>query len=121
MGSHDELARILELAGVLRENQAFSPADVDGLPWTVIDTAQQMYRSVEGNPDAVGDTATVDGYAIETHTLGCRNAADDPEEEWWDRHWAIYDEYKNDGKSVIGGDPASGVFVTVTPPAMTQT
>jgi hypothetical protein len=54
-------------------------------------------------------------YWIETHTIGCRNAADDPEDEWWKRHYAIYDEYASDGISVILGDPSDGVFVTITP------
>jgi hypothetical protein len=79
-----------------------------------------MHRGIEmleavNNPMLVGDSDVVEGWWIETHTLGCRNAADEPEENWWDSHWAIFDEYEADPRSVTVGDPASGKFVTFTP------
>jgi hypothetical protein len=88
---------------------------LSALPAAVAARAREMYAEVAGRPDAVGATDSVEGYLIETHTLGCRDAADDPEEEWWERHWAIYDEYAGDGISVLAGDPSDGIFVSVTP------
>ena len=61
---------------------------------------------------SLGDTDVVDGWYIETHTIGCRNHADEAEENWWDNHWTIYDEYAADGRVVVEGDPADGVFIT---------
>jgi hypothetical protein len=77
--------------------------------------AQQLWEAVEGNPFRVGDSAVVAGCWIETHTLGCRNAAEEPEEAWWDSHWAIHDEYAQDGHSLVWGDASDGVFLTITP------
>lgn len=76
--------------------------------------AAEMLSQLSG-PLSLGDTRVVSGFCIETHTIGCRNHADDPEEEWWDRHFAIYDEYKSDGVSQIVGDPTDGYFATITP------
>jgi hypothetical protein len=69
----------------------------------------------ETDPQAVGTTTTIGGYAVETHTLGCRREADTPEADWWDQHWAIFDDYNTDGMSTVIGDPADGKFVTLTP------
>ena len=81
----------------------------------VIRMAKKMLADVSENPMRCGTSTVVDGYWIETHTLGCRNAADEPENQWWDSHGKIYDEYRNDGISVVMGDPSDGAFVTVTP------
>jgi len=67
------------------------------------------------DPLQLGTSRAVAGWWVETHTIGCRNHADDPEAEWWERHWAIYDEYAQDGQSTILGDPADGRFATLTP------
>jgi len=85
-----------------------------GVPEAVLAAAEQMLAAVP-DPLQLGDHRVVDGYCLETHTLGCRNHADEPEPEWWDSHWAIYDEYATDGLSVIVGDPADGRFATITP------
>lgn len=85
------------------------------VPPSVVRRAIQLYGEVKSRPNRVGDTDVVDGFYIETHTLGCRDAADEPEENWWDSHHAIYDEFTNDGKSIVAGDPGEGVFVTITP------
>lgn len=84
---------------------------------TVVTRAQALWDAVVGQPLLCGDSDRVAGCWIETHTLGCRNAADDPEDAWWDRHWAIHDEYAADGMSLVWGDAADGVFLTVTPAA----
>lgn len=85
------------------------------VPPAALRRGEEMLAAV-ANTMLVGDTDTVDGWFIETHTLGCRNAADDPETEWLDRHWAIYDEYRADPRSVVVGDPDDGgAFVTFTP------
>lgn len=83
------------------------------VPPSVIQVAQKMLGEVK--PEATGDSTVVDGYWIETHTLGCRNAADEPEETWWDGLYEFYDQYTNDGRSVVLGDPTDGKFVTITP------
>jgi hypothetical protein len=62
-----------------------------------------------------GESGVVMGWWIESHTLGCRNAADEAEESWGASHWKILSEYENDGVSRIMADEASGAFVTMTP------
>ena len=62
----------------------------------------------------LGDSQVVDGFWIETHTLGCRDAADEPQDQWADSHESIYQEYDQDGMSVIIGY-APDPFVTLTP------
>ncbi len=66
------------------------------------------------NPLLVGDTLQIEGWWLETHTLGCRNAADEHKDDWWSSHWAIFDEYEADPQSVTMGDPGDGKFVTFT-------
>lgn len=68
------------------------------------------------HPNKVGDTAMVGGHHIETHTIGCRNAADTHPDRWWDEHWEIHDELSKDPNTYIMGDPADGKFVSVTVP-----
>lgn len=74
----------------------------------------EMMEAVS-NPQLCGDTDVVEGWHIETHTLGCRNQADEPEENWWSNHWAIYDEFEADPLQVVTGDPGDGRFVTFAP------
>jgi len=88
-------------------------------PESVARMAQQMLQQVK--PEAVGGSRVVEGWWVETHTLGCRNAADEPEEKWWDSHFAIYDEYMGDGISTVLGEPDTGKFVTMTPQRGTKT
>ena len=38
------------------------------------------------DPLSLGDSSLVDGFIVETHTLGCRNHGGDFESEWWERH-----------------------------------
>lgn len=85
------------------------------VPAAVRRRGEEMLASIT-NPLSVGDTDVVEGWHIETHTIGCRNAADEPEEDWWDSHWAIWDEYAADARIVVGGDAADGVFITYTRP-----
>jgi hypothetical protein len=84
------------------------------LPDKVKAAVLRLYHKVAHNTRLCGDSIAVDGFWIETHTLGCRNAADDPEDQWQARHAAIHAAYADDGTSVVLGDP-DGVFVTVTP------
>jgi len=65
------------------------------------------------NPYRCGESGVAMGYWVESHTLGCRLEAGD--QDLWDAHMAIWDEYSQDGKSLVVGDPMDGVFVTVTP------
>jgi len=69
----------------------------------------------EAKPDLCGDSKIVDGFWLETHTLGCRNAADEHPDTWWDTHLKIAGEYSRDGISTLLGDPESGKFATLTP------
>ena len=80
----------------------------------VVARARDLITALGGNSARLGTLEVVDGWVVETHTLGCRNHGDDPENQWWDRHWAIYDEYRTDGISTIIGDPADGIFATLT-------
>jgi len=98
--------------GARTSGAALTETDV---PPAVLRRGEEMRESLASTM-LVGDTDLVGGWHIETHTLGCRNAADDPREEWMDRHWAIYDEYAADPRSVVVGDPeGGGIFVTFTP------
>jgi hypothetical protein len=83
-------------------------------PAQVVQRAYQMLENCSSEM-SLGDTDLVDGWHIETHTIGCRNHADSPEANWWDEHHQIHDEYTQDGISTILGDPASGIFATLTP------
>lgn len=88
------------------------------LPKNVINKILSM-ASALNDEHSIGDTSLLDGYHIETHTLGCRIAADTSEDDMWDEHYTIYDEYVNDGISSVFGDPSDGIFVTVTPTKVT--
>lgn len=105
---------LVERAARLTESVEQDALDA-GIPPAAAAKAEELYRKVARNPNLCGDSTVVDGYWIETHTYGCRNAADDPEDEWADRHRTIYQEYRNDGVSTVLGDPDDGVFVTLTP------
>lgn len=84
------------------------------VPNSVYLKAKKMYANVEGKPNIVGDSDVVEGWWIETHTLGCLNSADESEENWVDSHWKIFDEYTKDGMSYVV--PAEDfIFVTLTP------
>lgn len=85
-------------------------------PAHVFDRASEMLGQIE-SPNSIGDTDIVDGWAIETHTLGCHREAGVPEDELWDAHWAVYDEYTQEKpKAIVLGDPADGVFATILRP-----
>lgn len=71
----------------------------------LVEALESVYRC--------GDTGVFMGYWVESHTLGCRKEAGDP--DLWEAHWAIWDEYSKDDQSVLIGDPADGVFVSITP------
>ena len=87
--------------------------DENSIPQTVLLIAKAMLE--DAAPIVEGDSTVVDGYWIETHTLGCRNSAGEAEETWWDGLWEFYDRYDGDGMSLVLGDPTDGKFVTVTP------
>ena len=81
----------------------------------IIQRTIELYQDIEGKPLKCGNTDVVDNYWIETHTLGCREAADRPEDEWMDEHLNIFEEYMNDGVSTVVGCPYDGIFITITP------
>jgi hypothetical protein len=88
--------------------------DYHGPPKAALAKAQEMLDALHGNTLLLGDSGVVDGWWVETHTLGCRDAADEPEERWQESHDRILDEYRNDGMSHVILDD-SGIFVTMTP------
>ncbi len=75
--------------------------------------AKRLLGEVLENPYRCGNSGVVMGYWVESHTLGCRREAGDP--DLWAAHWAIWEEYSKDGKSLLIGDPADGAFVSITP------
>jgi hypothetical protein len=86
-----------------------------GLPQRVIEAAQNFYAKVAHNTLLVGDSTCVSGYWIETHTLGCRNAADEAEAEWQASHENIFSEYKQDNACLVFGEPwDGGIFLTIS-------
>lgn len=124
---HDSIGLFQDALSKLswEESEAMHPGDEEwsaplveskSLPTkAAIARGREMLASLSGNTQLCGDSDVVDGWLIETHTLGCRNAADEPEENWIESHWAIYDEYARDGVSYVKLDENTGIFVTWTP------
>jgi len=86
----------------------------EDLPATVQKAGNDLLAKLK-TARTCGDTVIVNGWFIETHTLGCRYEAGTPEEDWWDEHYKIFDEYSTDSISVVEGDPTDGIFITFTP------
>src|ERR1035437_6570925 len=84
-------------------------AVLSAAPPEALEAVEEMLAQLSG-PLSLGTSKVVDGWWLETHTIGCRHHAEEPEAEWWDRHFAIYDEYASDGISVVIGEPADGYF-----------
>jgi len=102
---------------VRRVDQAVEQNPAGNLPKEAMAFAKRLLRETRGKSNLLcGTSRVVAGWWVESHTLGCRNAADEPEEEWLSSHWAIFDEYTGDGMSVVLGSPDDGdPFVTLTP------
>ena len=79
-----------------------------------------MLDRLGANANRLGESDLVQGWWIESHTLGCRNHADEPRESWWGTHHDIHDEYVSDRISSVFGDPTDGYFVTLTPQRRTS-
>ena len=91
------------------------PYDLSDVPPDAVTRARQLLQDASRNMMLCGESGIAMGWWVESHTLGCRNAADETEENWWASHWKIFSEYENDGISRIMADEASGAFVTMTP------
>lgn len=87
--------------------------EFEELPLDTQAAATKALREAQKSPYRCGDTGVAVGYWVESHTLGCRNVAGDP--DLWEGHWELWDQYSKDGKSILIGDPADGVFVSITP------
>lgn len=85
----------------------------EDLPIMTQATALKLLREAERNVNACGDSGVAVGYWVESHTIGCREAADDA--HLWETHWEFWDKYSQDGVSILIGDPAKGAFVSITP------
>jgi hypothetical protein len=84
-------------------------------PPAALAEADELLLSLRGNPDMVGSSNVVEGWWIETHTLGCRSDSGEEGDEAWNTHWELFDSYANDGISAVFGDAVDGYFVTLTP------
>lgn len=84
-------------------------------PARALQAGRALLREFEEKDHLVGRSVVVDGWWIEAHTLGCRGAADDPEELWEERHFDILRQYETDGRSVVLSAEHGCVFVTLTP------
>lgn len=93
----------------------FDPYDRSPIPQAVLEAATALLEEARRDTLLCGTSFVVEGWWIESHTLGCRNAADEPEEDWWSSHWEILDRYERNGYSRILFDEDSGVFVTTQP------
>jgi hypothetical protein len=89
----------------------------DGYSDEVIEAAAALFEKVEGHPNRIGDVVVAGEYWMETHTLGCRRAANEPDDTVHNAHWAIGDEFKGKEKEGdrVYGDPEDGIFLTVSP------
>jgi RNA:NAD 2'-phosphotransferase (TPT1/KptA family)/GNAT superfamily N-acetyltransferase/ADP-ribose pyrophosphatase YjhB (NUDIX family) len=106
----------VKVMGIAKKQTAKPDLSNDQEP---LEAARQMLAELGGNEKLCGKSKVVHGYWIETHTLGCRNAADEPESEWEANHKRIRDEYANDGVSIVLDDKNSSNFATVTPQSKT--
>ena len=91
------------------------PYDLSTVPPRTVERAEELLGIIRNNMLICGDSMVVQEWWIESHSLGCRREADEPEEAWWPSHWSILEEYARDGKSRILFDEDSGAFVTMTP------
>jgi len=90
---------------------AHDPYYLDDLPAPVRYQAEAMLARTLEDVDRCGESRSFGGFALESHTLGCRREAGDADP--WEAHWRIFDDYAGDGFSRIMGDPGDGAFVTV--------
>jgi len=90
-------------------------AQQDLPPAGALRCADELLDALAGTPDRLGDSDVAEGWWVETHTLGCRDHADEAREVWWDAHYDTYAGYASDGISCVVGDPEDGYFVTLTP------
>ena len=47
---------------------------------------RRLFSILGGNTLRCGDSVVVDSCWIESHTLGCRNASDEPRDTWEESH-----------------------------------
>jgi|APSaa5957512622_1039677.scaffolds.fasta_scaffold00264_46 hypothetical protein len=88
----------------------------DMIPQAVMSRAREMLDHYGSRPMLCGDSVVVSGWWIESHTLGCRNQADEPEEEWGSSHQTILRESEDSPTTVVLGPVGDhDVFVTVHP------
>lgn len=84
-------------------------------PQRVLDTAEELRYNSQAHPEKVGDSMVVDGFWIESHTIGCQTDWGNSEDEAYDVLFDVYNKYKNDGISTVIGDISDGIFVSITP------
>jgi len=84
---------------------------IKDIPDNVLEKGKELLSKLSSKRTC-GDTLNIDGWSIETHTLGCRYEAGTPQESWWDEHYEIFDEYEDDKNSYVMGDPTDGIFIT---------
>ena len=100
------------LTAMLRPSPATSSAAT--VPPLALARLEEMLASLNGQELLLGDSDIVEGYWLETHTIGCRNAADTDPGRWWEEHWEIFSEYQSDPQTLVLGDPADGIFATLS-------
>lgn len=84
-------------------------------PEEALQRANELLLRLKGNRDVIGDSDIVAGWWVETHALGCRDAADQSGDEAWETHYELFEHYLNDGRSAVFGHADDGYFVTRTP------
>ena len=91
----------------------FAQADIPSE--SALRRANDLLEDIGGDPEKLGASDVVDGWWIETHTLGCRSHADEDGEDAWNTHYDLFKEYAYDGISCVFGGAEDGYFVTLTP------
>lgn len=102
-------------SGRLATSKSHDPYDLSNVPSEAVTRALELFEVARRNMMLCGDSDVVAGWWVESHTLGCRKAADEPEEDWWSSHWAILEEYERTEFARIMFDEDTGAFVTMTP------
>ena len=90
----------------------FEGLQIDKLHPEIRKTAERLLG--DAHPDKVGTSEEVRGHHIESHTLGCMRSGDVPEDDVWDEHYKLWDQYNSDKKMGLLGDPADGKFVSIS-------
>jgi hypothetical protein len=89
--------------------EGHDPYDLSSVPHQTVTRARHLLQDASRDMLRCGESGIVMGWWVESYTLGCRDAANEP------KHLEILKEHERDGFSRIMFDEGSGAFVTMHP------